>query len=432
MPRILIGFLATFAVALPVAWLITRDDQPASARVAPALPPGPRPGDSTDARIAKLQATVRAEPRRADGYTLLAGAYLQKVRETGDASFYQRAGAAVDRALQLAPGDPAGLTERSALALARHDFRAGLSDAQRARAQAPQVNKPFGVLVDALVELGRYDDAGRALQRMVDRRPDLAAYARVSYFRELHGDLDGAVRAMQAAVSAGGDVPENEAYVRSLLGGLELQRGRLAAASRSFRAALEAVPGYVAGEAGLAKVDVARGDLARAIRRLRGVVARLPLPEHVIALAEAERAAGRSAAAERDLALMRAEQRLLARSGVNTDTETAIFEADHGSPTRAVSLARRAWQAAPSVRSADALGWALTRAGHAREALPWAARALRLGSKDPAFLLHAGLAARSAGDRQLAARRLRLAWSGRAALTAGAQRELVAAREGRR
>ena len=424
MPRILVGFLATFAVALPVAWFMTRDDHRPAERVAAALPPGPRPGDSTDVRIGKLQATVRAEPRRADGYTLLAGAYLQKVRETGDASFYQRAGIAVDRALQLAPGDPAGLTERSALALARHDFRAGLSDAQRARAAAPQVNKPFGVLVDALVELGRYDAAGRALQQMVDRRPDLAAYARISYFRELHGDLDGAARAMQAAVSAGGDVPENEAYVRSLLGGLELQRGRLDAAAHSFRAAVDAVPGYVPGEAGLAKVEVAHGDLGRAIRRLRGVVARLPLPEHVVALAEAERAAGRTAASRRDLDLARAEQRLLARSGVNTDTETAIFEADHGSPARAVALARRAWEAAPSVRSADALGWALTRAGQAREALPWAAKALRLGSRDPLFNLHAGLAARAAGKKELAARRLAIAREGRAALTAGTQGEL--------
>jgi tetratricopeptide (TPR) repeat protein len=423
MRRILLGFIATFAVALPVAVLMARGDEPPVAAAA-ALPPGPRPGDSTDVRIGKLQATVRAAPKRADGYTLLAGAYLQKVRETGDAGFYARAGLVVDRALSLAPGDPAALTQRSALALARHDFRDGLSDAQRARAQAPAVNKPFGVLVDALVELGRYDDAGLALQQMVDRRPDLAAYARVSYFRELHGDLDGAVRAMRLAVSAGGDVPENDAYVRSLLGGLELQRGRLGAARREFRAALNSVPGYVAASAGLAKVDVARGDLGGAIVRLRGAVARLPLVEHVVALAEAERAAGRGVAARRDLELARAEQRLLAGAGVNTDVETALFEADHGSPARAVSLARRAWAEAPSVRSADAMGWALTRAGRPRQALPWAARALKLGSRDPAFNLHAGLAARAAGARELAARRLAVARRGRAALSAGLQEEL--------
>jgi tetratricopeptide (TPR) repeat protein len=424
MRSILIGFLATFAVALPIVVLITHDDGRPASTANPDLPPAPRPSDSTDVRIGKLQATVRAAPLRADGYTLLAGAYLQKVRETGDAGYYQRAGVAADRALRLAPSDPGALTERSGVALARHDFRAGLADARRARALAPAINKPFGVLVDALVELGRYDEAGQALQQMVDRRPDLAAYARVSYFRELHGDLDGAVRAMQLAVSAGGEVPENEAYVRSLLGNLDLQRGRIDAAQRQFRAALNSVAGYVPAQAGLAKVDVARGHLGRAIARLRRVVERLPLTEHVVALAEAERAAGRAAAARRDLALARAEQLLLARSGVNTDTEAALFEADHGSPSRAVALAKRAWAAAPSVRSADALGWALTRAGHPRAALPWAARALHLGSRDPSFLLHAGVAARAAGRTELAQRRLALARVGRAALPALAQEEL--------
>jgi Flp pilus assembly protein TadD len=50
------------------------------------------------------------------------------------------------------------------------------------------------------------------------------------------------------------------------------------------------------------------------------------------------------------------------------------------------------------VRSADALGWSLTRAGDARAGLGWARRALRLGSRDPMFLYHAGIAALRAGD----------------------------------
>ncbi|TML33419.1 MAG: tetratricopeptide repeat protein [Actinobacteria bacterium] len=82
---------------------------------------------------------------------------------------------------------------------------------------------------------------------------------------------------------------------------------------------------------------------------------------------------------------------------MNTDAEIALFEADHGSPQRAVTLARRAYAAAPSVRSADALGWALTAAGHPADGLAYARRALRLGSRDPLFLYHAGMAARAAG-----------------------------------
>jgi tetratricopeptide (TPR) repeat protein len=380
-----------------------------AARRLAATPDAPRPDATTDERIAVLQATVRAQPARADGYTLLAGAYRQKVRETGDATYYAKADGLVARALRLAPGDPAALTERAALEASRHDFRASLRDALAARRAAPEVDKPFGVLVDALVELGRYRAAGAALEEMVDRRPDLAAYARVSYFRELHGDLRGAAAAMRLAVSAGSGTAENTAYVQALLGDLEFARGRVGAASDAYRQALALVPRYPAADAGLARVQAARGDLPGAIRRLRGVTARLPLPQYVVALGEAELAAGRRAAARRDLAVVRAEQQLLASSGVNTDVEVALFEADHGRPARGVTLARRAWREAPSVRSADALGWALTRAGHPHGGLRWAHRALRLGTRDAMFLYHAGMTARAAGEPALARTWLRRA-----------------------
>jgi tetratricopeptide (TPR) repeat protein len=352
----------------------------------------------TSADIPKLQSAVRRSPEREDLRVALADAYLQRVRDTGDYSFYARA-----EGLLREPKSQDALAAAGELALARHDFAGALKLGRRTGTAGAAIR------VDALVELGRYGEAERELQAMVDRKPNLSAYARVSYLRELHGDLPGAVEAMRLAVSAGGAAPENSAYVQSLLGNLEFQRGRLGAATHAYRAALAAFPGYPAAEAGLARVDAARGRLRAAISRLRPLVARLPLTEYTIALGETELAAGRPAAARRDLDLVRVQQRLLAAAGVNTDTELAIFEADHGSPSRGVGLARRAWAAAPSVRSADALGWALTRAGRAREGLAWARRALRLGSRDPMFLYHAGLAAERAGDRVAARSWLRLA-----------------------
>jgi tetratricopeptide (TPR) repeat protein len=409
----LVAAAAAFAAMLAVLTIAMGAGQ-GGAPVSPdaglaTAPDAPAPGATTDQRIAILQATVRAQPRRADGYTLLAAAYRQKVRETGDATYYTKADGLIARALALAPGDPAALTERAALEASRHDFRAALRDTLAARRAAPRVDQPFGVLVDALVELGRYRAAARALQEMVDRRPDLAAYARVSYFRELHGDLPGAAAAMRLAVSAGSGTAENTAYVQALLGDLEFARGRLAAAGLAYRQALALVPRYAPADAGLARVEAARGDLGGAIRRLRGVVTRLPLPQYVVALGDTELAAGRRAAARRDLALVEVEQRLLAANGVDTDVDGALFEADHGSPARAVTLGRRAWAAAPSVRSADALGWALIRAGHPRAGVGWARRALRLGSRDALFLYHAGIAARAAGEPAAARRWLRAA-----------------------
>jgi tetratricopeptide (TPR) repeat protein len=197
-------------------------------------------------------------------------------------------------------------------------------------------------------------------------------------------------------------VAENGAYVQTLLGNLELQRGRLRSAELAYRAALVRFAGYVPAQAGLARTRASRGDLAGAIRRYRRVVARLPLPEYVVGLGEAELAAGRGVAARRDLALVGAEEKLLKAAGVDTDVDLAIFEASHGSPARAVALAERAWATAPSVRSSDALGWALTRAGRPEQGLRYAQKALRLGSRDPLFLYHAAVAAHATGRDALA------------------------------
>jgi len=364
---------------------------------------------STDQRVARLQTAVRAQPADAEGLVALGSALLQRARETGDASDYLRAERAIDDALARDRSNAGAYTARGALRLARHDFRGALRDGLRARRLAPEVVKSFGVVVDANVELGRYEAAGQALQRMIDLKPNLDAYARVSYVRELHGDRPGARQALALALAAGGEAPENVAYVQTLQGNLELARGRQAVARRAYRAALVRAPRYVPARVGLARTDAAAGRLREAIARLRSIVARLPLPGYVVLLGETELAAGRSVAARRTFDLVRVQQRLLARAGFNSDVELAIFEADHGDRNRGLALARAAWRSAPSVRSADALGWALTRAGPPRQGLAWGRRALRLGSRDASFLYHAGMSARAAGERRLSASLLRRA-----------------------
>jgi len=346
-------------------------------------------GTSTD--IPNLQRAVRSSPKNEELRSALAAAYLQRVRETGDPSFYTRA-----EGVLRAPKTPDGLATAGELALARHDFAGALKLGIRAGAEGSFVR------VDALVELGRYAEAERELQAMVDRKPNLAAYARVSYLRELNGDLQGAAGAMRLAVAAGGPAPENNAYVRALLGELERRLGHRAQARREFGMALALVPGFPAAEAGMARLE-------GGTRRLRRVVDRLPLPEYVVALGETELAAGQTAAARRDLELVEAEQQLQRAAGVDVDVELAVFEADHGSPAKAVTLARRGWDAAPSVRAADALGWALTRSGDAESGYRWSKRALKLGSLDPIWRSHAGLSALAAGRRSEGRKQLRIA-----------------------
>jgi len=411
LPYRALAVLLSFAAAL-IAFYALRGAEPPSQRAeARAIaPPASRPAASTDAEIARLQAVVRDAPRETAARVRLAGAYLGKVRESGDPAFYARADGLLREALAQRPGDHDALVASAGVALSRHDFRRGLALARRARAARPAALAAYPAIVDALVELGRFDAAERTLQRLIDAKPGLAGYARVSYFRELHGDLAGAAAAMRLAIGAAGTEREALANVQSLLGTLELARGRPASAGSAHRAALAALPGYPAAEAGLARAAAARGDLAGAVRRWRALAERLPLPEYVIGLGEAQLAAGREAAGRRELELVGAEQRLAA-GGVNVDAELAVFEADHGSPARALELGRRAWRAAPGLRAADARGWALTRGGRPAAGLRWAHRALRLGSRDAIFRYHAGVAALAAGREDEGRSHLRIALS---------------------
>ena len=403
--RVLIAAIAAFALTA-AALLLLRSGEPTTVGTAAAtsFPEQPRPGASTDERIASYDAIVKARPRVAAGYTLLAAAYGQKARDTADRAFRVRAEAVIGRGLRFAPTDPGLLTERGALAMSNHDFRAGLLDARAVTAADPTLRKPYGVLVDALVELGRYDDAARALQRMVDNGPGLAAYTRASYFAELQGDIPGAREALELAASAGGDSAENVAYVQTLLGNLEFGDGELDAARRAYQQALARFPGYAGARIGLAKLDLARGRTDAAIREMRSVVKTAPIGEYLAALGDAELTAGRSEAARRVYSLVNEQHRQELAAGLNPDAGLVLFEADHGDKARALQLGRRTWRAAPSVSSAHALSWALTRAGRADEGLTWAKRSLKLGSRDAVFLYHAGLTARAAGRPGLARR----------------------------
>jgi tetratricopeptide (TPR) repeat protein len=395
-----------FAAVLAVLLLVNRStsvplpDAPTSAGLTGQAVPR-----DTESLIAGLQAAAEEDPGDASGLALLGDAYYQRARETGDPAYYSRAERSFNAALSRDPNNLTATIGKGTLALDRHDFEAGLGLAQRARRLAPELVRPYALLADAQIELGRYGPAARSLERMVALKPTLAAYSRISYYRELDGDLGGAVQAMRLAASAGGGSAEGTAYVHSLLGGLELDRGRSGAAERAYRQALAWEPAYPAAEAGLARLDAGRGRFAPAIRRYTRLVERVPLPEYAIGLAETEQAAGRATAARRHYALVQVEARLLRSNGVNADVDLALFEANHGDPSRAVMLGRRAWVAAPSVRSADAYSWALYRADRIGPARRYSERAMRLGSRDPYFLYHAGMIARRAGQTG-AARRL--------------------------
>jgi tetratricopeptide (TPR) repeat protein len=372
----------------------------------PAAPPEAAAGalenelgtGDTASLVRSLQATLRRNPHDVHSYDLLALAYQQRARETGDPAYYTKSEGVLRRALALAPNDLLATSGLGSLALSRHRFREALALGRRARALSPTTARSYGVIGDALVELGGYREAFAAFDRMARLRPGLAAYARVSYARELLGDFPGAVAAMRLAVDAAVDQPEPLAWTHVQLGKLYWSHGRLALAARHFRAALEAYPGYVYGLDALAQVEAARGRYAQAIRLEQRAVETIPLPQFVTTLGDLEHVTGHDRFARRQYALIGVIQRLLAANGVRTDFETALFDVDHGVRlSHTLALARQAHRDRPSIDGDDVLAWALARTGHCGEALRFSERALRLGTRDAPKEFHRGMIERCLG-----------------------------------
>ena len=352
---------------------------------APAAPR--RSAGTAEVAVADLQARLGTSPDDPVLLTRLGEAYLVRARETADPSYYSRAAQAFERSQAVAPDRPATLTGLGLLAISRHDFPVALELGRRAHQIDPASPLPLGIVVDAHVELGRYDEATDALQLMLDRRPSLASLSRASYLRELHGDVPGAVTAMtQAAIAGAGSAPADLAYVETLLGDLHLGAGRLAEAEGAYGRALGRADAPAA-EVGLARVAAAGGDLVGAAARLEEVTARLPQPAWLALLGDVHAALGRTADAAASYDLVRQVEALNRDAGVAVDLELARFEADHAS-MGAVALARAARDARPTIYADDTLGWALRQAGRPAEALPHAQAAVRLGTADALLWYH--------------------------------------------
>ena len=366
-----------------------------------------------DAAIASLEGRLEAVPDDWEASAALGTAYVQQARITSDPSAYPLARTALRRSLTLQPtGNAGALVGLGSLAAARHDFAGALAWGRRAVRTAPFDADAYGVLGDAQLELGRYGAAFASFQRMVDTRPDLASYARVSYALELRGNTAGAIDAMRAAFDVAGSRPD-AAWAAAQIGKLHFGAGRIGDARAWFRRARAADPDSMEAAAGLALVAWASGDLPVAIAGYERLAARYPSPEHVATLGDLYAAAGEGEAAAAQFDLVRAEARLFRANGVNTDLEIALFEADHPGPSSAraaLRAARAEWGKRTSVHVADALAWALYANGRYRQAAAASEQALRLGTRNALFLFHAGMIRLRLGDRDAAERFLREAF----------------------
>ncbi|WP_306190816.1 lipopolysaccharide assembly protein LapB [Streptomyces sp. MK5] len=409
----LTGCAALLAVALTggaIAAGAARDGAPAAAAATGTVSPALLSGGNLDASVAALQAHLRSQPRDVGGWATLGLAYVEQARTKGDPSRYPQAEQALEHALRLAPDDDQALAGRAALAAARHDFKGALTYADRALERNPYSERALSSRIDALVELGRYDEASKAADTADTRRPGVPVFTRYAYVHELRGEVGAARRVLERALSSATS-PGDVAYVASQLGRLAWNQGDYKTALTRYGRALAADDTYLPALEGRARAQAASGDLAGAVKGMERVVSRYPLPGPLVVLGElyeARGAEGDRAKARDQYALVDAWTALARANGVDADLDTALAAADHGNKSDALRAARAEWARRHTVHTADALAWALHVGGRDREALPYARRATATGYRDASFLYHRGTIELATGRRE----------QGRALLTA--------------
>jgi tetratricopeptide (TPR) repeat protein len=345
-----------------------------------------------------LQSHLRATPDDWQAWARLGVAYVEQARVSANPALYPKAEGAFERSLDLRPErNVDALIGRAALANARHDFAGGLQWADKARSVDPGRAQANGVVGDSLVELGRYEEAFGAYQRMVDLGPGLASYTRAAYALELQGDVPGARRTLELALGEAVS-PTDMAFAHHSLGELAWNNGDVDSARRHYEDATRLDPGFVPPAAGLARVHAAAGEGERAVRAWQQVVSRAPTPEYVAELGNLYTSLGRHTEAADQFDLLAAQRQLLRADGVNVDLELALFSADHAIDLPdGLEAAQSEWGRSSSIHVADALAWQLHAHGRHAEALALADQALRLGTRNAAFFYHRGMIRHSLG-----------------------------------
>lgn len=398
----------TFGSVLPASLAL------GSLLLGPALL-GPVTAGAGDARpegaIRLYQGMLQRNPLDARTYYRLGDAYIQKAREGGDIGFFDLAERALRRALALDPTYAAAARHLAFVLYARHDFEAAARAAEAAIVLDADDAHAHGVLGDALLEVGRYDDAAGAYERMMALGRDLHAYARRAGLRSMRGDVRGAMDDLARAIEEGreaGRPRESVAWAQWQLGNEHFAVGDLGGAETQYSAALATYPGYYRATAGLAQVRAAQGQWAAAIDLFQRSLAVIPLPEVAAALGDVYVAAGRHAEARNQYGLVEYIGRLSALNAVLYNRELAFFYATHDIKVDvALALARRELEVRRDVYAHDVLAWALHKNGRHQEALGEIAAALRLGTRDARLLYHAGMIHEAAGQPEKARAHLR-------------------------
>jgi len=379
---------AVAAIAATAACSSRAAEPPHAVVALSGTPGGPATSrDDLNRAIAAMRSRLAASPNDSIAAVRLSDALLRQTRVTGNAGL---AGEAEQALLTVIKHDVDDYNARRMLAavyLSQHRSPDAIREADRCAHVRPDDAWIQGVLGDAHIELGDYPQAFAAFDRMMAIRPNAAAYARVSYARELQGDLKGALSFMQMAAEAtSAQDPESLAWHYAQLGHLYLESGRPEDARREYAHADFVFPGHPFASDGLARVDAAEGHYARALERVAARIADSPAPSEIAFAGDLLEHLGRHDEAEQQFRL--AESSWMADAP--EPARLARFLAEHGRHIdQALTLLDKTSADRHDIFTEDARAWAYFQSGWLDRARAAAAQALRTGSVDKDIRRHA-------------------------------------------
>ncbi|MGW1293436.1 tetratricopeptide repeat protein [Streptomyces sp. NPDC002533] len=361
------------------------------------------------ALIGDRQKWVESHPKDAPSLARLGTAYVEWARRSADTAYYARAEETLKRSLEAQPGERGNgeaWVGLAALANARHDFLAGKRWGETVKKQQPNTWSVYPVLIDAYTGLGDRKAATAATEKFAELRKGVPALARTADLYRGNGWREDALAAAREAADRATQ-PAEKAEALHRLGELAWERGEPEEAVAQFDAALSTDAGHHASLAGRARALVALDRTDEALAAYQRALEQLPRPEYALELGELYASLGLDGDARTQYTKLREMVAAAKKDGVDESLVLARFEADHGDPEAAVDLLRAQWRGQHrSAAVADALGWALHRAGKSEEGLEYAQLAADTGVRNASYAYHLGVIQRELADYGPARRNL--------------------------
>ncbi|WP_039932747.1 tetratricopeptide repeat protein [Streptomyces viridochromogenes] len=325
--------------------------------------------------IDEREKRLRKHPGDARSWAVLGTAYVERGRRLADPAYYPRAEKALRTSLRARPKrNTEAVAGLAALANARRDFSAARRWGEAALKLEPRKWTTYPLLIDAYTGLGEHESAERMLDRLTELRSGPAVLARAAAVYRDRGRPEDAAASL-ADAAAGARTPAERAAYLERAGQLAWERGDLQDALRHFQEAVRLDPDQRAAQAGQGRALAALGRTSEALNAYRVALAKQPCPRYALELGELYESLGMPEAALVQYDLLRERVRRAVAGGADEELVLGQFEADHGDPRAAVRRLRAEWRRQPGTEVADALGWALHRAGKHEEALRFAVRA---------------------------------------------------------